>query len=51
MTTSIPIVKTNGTGNDFVLVDERETPLERNLNIAFSLLLVATVVGLWIYFR
>jgi solute:Na+ symporter, SSS family len=29
----------------------RETPLERRLNIAFSLLLVATVVGLWIYFR
>ena len=29
----------------------RESPLERKLNIAFSLLLVATVVGLWIYFR
>ncbi|HTJ25539.1 MAG TPA: diaminopimelate epimerase [Candidatus Limnocylindria bacterium] len=28
MTTSIPIIKTNGTGNDFVLVDERETPLD-----------------------
>ena len=28
-----------------------ETPLEKRLNIAFSLLLVATVVGLWIYFR
>jgi len=29
----------------------RESPLERKLNIAFSLLLIATVVGLWIYFR
>ncbi len=28
-----------------------ETRLEHRLNIAFSLLLVATVVGLWIYFR
>jgi len=28
----------------------RETPLERKLNAFFSLLLVATVVGLWIYF-
>ena len=30
---------------------EKETAAERNLNIAFSALLVATVVGLWIYFR
>ena len=29
----------------------RETPLERRLNVIFSLLLVATVIGLWIYFR
>jgi SSS family solute:Na+ symporter len=29
----------------------RESPLERKLNIAFSVLLVATVVGLWIHFR
>src|SRR5579864_636412 len=28
-----------------------ETPLERGVNIAFSLLLLATVIGLWIYFR
>ena len=28
-----------------------ETPLEHRLNIAFSSLLIATVVGLWIYFR
>jgi hypothetical protein len=28
-----------------------ETPLEHRLNVIFSLLLVATVVGLWIYFR
>ncbi|HYZ17010.1 MAG TPA: diaminopimelate epimerase [Candidatus Acidoferrum sp.] len=27
MTTGVPIIKTNGTGNDFVLVDERLTPL------------------------
>ncbi len=29
----------------------RESPLEHKLNVAFSLLLIATVVGLWIYFR
>src|SRR5438477_12630 len=29
----------------------KETPTERMLNIVFSLALVATVVGLWIYFR
>jgi hypothetical protein len=29
----------------------RESPMEHKLNVAFSLLLVATVVGLWIYFR
>jgi SSS family solute:Na+ symporter len=29
----------------------RETPLEHRINVIFSLLLVATVVGLWIYFR
>ena len=28
-----------------------ETPAERRINIIFSALLVATVVGLWIYFR
>ena len=28
-----------------------ETPSEHRLNVAFSLLLVATVIGLWIYFR
>ena len=28
-----------------------ETPLEHRLNVFFSLLLLATVVGLWIYFR
>jgi SSS family solute:Na+ symporter len=30
---------------------EKETQLEHRLNVFFSLLLVATVVGLWIYFR
>ncbi len=29
----------------------KETPLEHRLNVIFSLALVATVVGLWIYFR
>jgi solute:Na+ symporter, SSS family len=29
----------------------RESPLEHKLNVAFSLLLIATVLGLWIYFR
>ena len=29
----------------------QETPLEHRLNIFFSLLLLATVIGLWIYFR
>lgn len=28
-----------------------ETPAERGINIVFSLLLLATVIGLWIYFR
>jgi len=28
-----------------------ETPMERAINVAFSLLLLGTVVGLWIYFR
>lgn len=29
----------------------KETPLEHAINIAFSLLLLGTVIGLWIYFR
>jgi SSS family solute:Na+ symporter len=29
----------------------KETPLEHRINVVFSLALVATVVGLWIYFR
>ncbi len=29
----------------------KETPMEHAINIAFSLLLLGTVVGLWIYFR
>jgi SSS family solute:Na+ symporter len=29
----------------------RETPFERKMNIAFSLLLIATVIVLWIHFR
>jgi SSS family solute:Na+ symporter len=28
-----------------------ETPFEHRLNVAFSILLLGTVVGLWIYFR
>jgi hypothetical protein len=29
----------------------QETPTENRINVAFSLLLLATVIGLWIYFR
>jgi len=29
----------------------KETKLEHNVNVAFTLLLLATVIGLWIYFR
>jgi SSS family solute:Na+ symporter len=29
----------------------KETPTERRLSIFFSLLLLGTVIGLWIYFR
>jgi SSS family solute:Na+ symporter len=29
----------------------KETPMEHTINIAFSLLLLGTVIGLWIYFR
>ena len=29
----------------------KETPTEHAINIAFSLLLLGTVIGLWIYFR
>jgi SSS family solute:Na+ symporter len=29
----------------------RESPFEHKLNVAFSLLLLASVVGLWIWFR
>ena len=29
----------------------KETPAEHAINIAFSLLLLGTVIGLWIYFR
>jgi hypothetical protein len=28
-----------------------ETPAEHAINVVFSLLLLATVIGLWIYFR
>jgi hypothetical protein len=28
-----------------------ETPMERNINIVFSLVLLATVISLWIYVR
>jgi len=30
---------------------QRETPTERLFNLAFTGVLIATVVGLWIYFR
>jgi SSS family solute:Na+ symporter len=28
-----------------------ETPMEHRINVVFSLLLLATVIGLWVYFR
>jgi hypothetical protein len=28
-----------------------ESPAEHRINVAFSLLLLSTVIGLWIYFR
>ena len=34
MTTGVPVVKTNGTGNDFVLVDERLAPVENRAAFA-----------------
>jgi diaminopimelate epimerase len=45
VTTSIPIVKTNGTGNDFVLVDERETPLDDPIAFARSVCDRASGIG------
>jgi SSS family solute:Na+ symporter len=30
---------------------QRETPTERLINLGFTGVLIATVVGLWIYFR
>jgi len=30
---------------------QRETRTERSFNLAFTGVLIATVVGLWIYFR
>ncbi len=29
----------------------RETPLERRINLVFTAILLATVIGLWVYFR
>jgi hypothetical protein len=29
---------------------ETETPLQKRVNIAFAMLLIATVISLWIYF-
>jgi solute:Na+ symporter, SSS family len=46
---------TVGEKMDIVAVDARkpaaETPGEHRVNVIFSLLLLATVIGLWIYFR
>lgn len=38
-------------GGTPAVVLARETPLERKLNLFFSFLLLATVIGLWIHFR
>jgi SSS family solute:Na+ symporter len=38
-------------GSDSGQQRERESPAERRINLLFSLLLAATVIGLWIYFR
>ncbi len=45
MTAGIPIVKTNGTGNDFVLVDERAAPLDDRAAFARRICDRATGVG------
>jgi diaminopimelate epimerase len=44
-TSGVPIVKTNGTGNDFVLVDARETVLEDPVAFARSVCIRTSGVG------
>lgn len=44
-------IETVAVGSPPVRKPAKETPLEHVTNIVFSLLLLGTVVGLWIYFR
>ena len=44
-------IETVAVGSPPVRKPAKETPLEKGMNIVFSLLLVGTVVGLWIYFH
>src|SRR5438105_1172992 len=44
-------IETVAVGSPPMRKPAKETPLEHGINIAFSLLLLGTVVGLWIYFR
>ena len=44
-------IETMAVGGPPMRKPAKETPAEHAVNIAFSLLLVGTVIGLWIYFR
>ena len=44
-------IETVAVGGQPMRKPAKETPAEHAINIAFSLLLLGTVVGLWIYFR
>src|SRR5215472_9746479 len=44
-------IETVAVGGPPVRKPAKETPMEHAINIAFSLLLLGTVIGLWIYFR
>ena len=44
-------IETVAVGGPALRKPAHETPTERWINIFFSLLLLATVIGLWIYFR
>src|SRR5262249_13613454 len=44
-------IETVAVGGPPIRKPAKETPAEHAFNIAFSLLLLGTVIGLWIYFR